>query len=603
MAGVALQADGLLLAAGQFQNGQQAATVVRVLTGTGTTTGGGTSTGTGSSPTPAPTVTKKSISAWVSCNGTSDDYAGVAKAFDAAKNGAFTLVVDCPVRIHVGSDIARSIFIDNGTTVEFSGNGKFTVDNVFEPAFVVANSSNITLTDWNLVYDASLPVDMKTGFYENDGERVLSTGNAPPSSAFTNQRITNWLTTHRGITFDNSAGAVFSMWVGPTNTSAVFYVAGDSGNITVTGMQMSVPATAGGERFIPMAFSLSANYKSNQKVTLATPKAAQYVAVPHNLNFTNIDIDGSYMGWQGNAQSVVIEKVRSHRYGDLQDANGNNVGGVGKWFAPPHLFYFRYDTTADVALVNKDISIHDVIDYGVRIGTARDKGGTDTISGFAESLKIGGNNCSVDQYVTNRPDGFLDVLASDGLKISNVTATYNSQFTNNVFASFRFPTPPYKNVTFQNITLTDTAPITMHAPIGTVTDDATENMVFSNVHVTMNSWGGSGLPLATFAGTGNSIALDYTINGIDSRIVSLDKSGLRVTLQATPATLKAGSSATINWLSHNATSCSGSGAWSGSMSGYGSGLQKSNSAGTLDYAYYCQNSGLSSSVTMPVVFN
>ena len=524
----------------------------------------------------------------------------MAKAFNAARNGAFTLEVDCPVRIHIGSDIARPIFIDHGTTVEFSGAGKFTVDNVLEPAFVIANSSNITLTDWNIVYDASLPVDQKTGFYERDGERILSNGNVPASCEFTNQRITQWLTAHRGITFDEKAGSVFSIWAGPTNTSTVFYVSGDSGNITISGMQMAVPKTAGGNRFIPMAFSFSANYKSDQKVTADTPKTSKHVAVPHDLNFYDIDLDGTYMGWQGNVQNIAIEKVRSHRYGDLQDASGKNVGGVGKWFAPPHLFYLNYDTAADVALFNKNITIHDVIDYGQRVGVARDRGGSDSISGFANSLKIGANNSTVDEYVTNRPDGFLDVLTSDGLTISNVTATYNSKFLNDVYPPWRFPRGPYKNLTFKNITLTDTAALAMHAPIVTISDEGTEKVVFSNVKVTINGWQGTGLPVATFAGTGNTVSLDYTIKSNSSRIISFDKSGVRTTLQATPATLKAGSSSTLSWLSRNATSCSGGGAWSGSMLGKGSTRVKA-SSGTRTYEYYCQNSGSSSKVAVPIV--
>jgi hypothetical protein len=105
----------------------------------------------------------------VSCSGTSDDTAGVVKAFAAARHGAFTLVVDCPVNIKIGTDIARSVFIEDGTTVEFTGAGKFTVDNVQIPAFVIADSSNINLTNWNVEYNATLPVNEAIG-YEDSGE-------------------------------------------------------------------------------------------------------------------------------------------------------------------------------------------------------------------------------------------------------------------------------------------------------------------------------------------------------------------------------------------------------------------------------------------------
>src|SRR4029077_776124 len=95
---------------------------------------------------------RKSISGWVSCNGTVDESQGVARAFAAARHSAFTLVVDCPVLIQTKMDIERIIFIDNGTTVEFTGTGKFTVENVFIPAFVIANSSDIKLINWNVEY-------------------------------------------------------------------------------------------------------------------------------------------------------------------------------------------------------------------------------------------------------------------------------------------------------------------------------------------------------------------------------------------------------------------------------------------------------------------
>jgi hypothetical protein len=46
--------------------------------------------------------------------------------------------------------INRGIFIDTGTAVQFTGSGKFFVDDMFHPAFIIANSHDITLTDWNV---------------------------------------------------------------------------------------------------------------------------------------------------------------------------------------------------------------------------------------------------------------------------------------------------------------------------------------------------------------------------------------------------------------------------------------------------------------------
>jgi hypothetical protein len=577
-------------------------------TGSGGTSGTATKVGSttassiaGGSLAKAPPTVEKSIAGWVSCDGTTDDTAGVARAFAAARHSAFTLLVDCPVRLHIGTDIARTIFIDSGTNVTFTAAGKFTVDNVFHPAFAMANSNDIVLTNWNIEYDASLPVNPKTGGYENAGQLVASEASAPPAGAFNDLTLTRWLAVNRAVVFDGKLGHVASHWVGPTNTSAVFFVTGDTSDVTVTGMRLYAPPTAGADRFVPMAFSMSANYKSNQDVTVATPQTATYVAIPHNLTFSDIDFDGIYMGWQGNAQNAVFDKVRSHRYSDLQDAKGGNVGGVGKWFAPPHLFYLNYGIDGDPALFNKNLRVHDVVDAGPRLGIARDKGGTDTLSGVAHSIKIGGVDCVVDTYISNRPDGFMDILASNGITISNVTATYNSAFVNNLFSGLGFPQLPYKNVTLDSVSLTDSAPSSVRVPVASAAGASNEHIVFKNVHALINRWSGSGLPMPGVAGTGNSISMDLAILGTDSRIVMSASTGLEVTLQATPANLKIGNATTLQWVAKGATSCSANGAWDGSMTSGGSRILTVNLAGSYEYVFYCQNPASSSSAVLPVV--
>ena len=478
---------------------------------------------------------------------------------------------------------------------------KFIVDNVLHPAFVIANSSGIVLTNWNVEYDASLPVNWKTGGYENSGVFVASNGNAPAAGGFNNGPLMKWLTVNRAITFDGTQGDLAPIWTGPSNMSAVFFITGDTSSVTVTGMRLYAPASAPGDRFVPMAFSLSANYTSNQVVTTATPRTTAHVAVPHDLTFTNIDLDGIYMGWQGNAQNVVFDTIRSHRYSDLQDVNGGTVGGVGKWFAPPHLFYLNYLTTGDRGLFNRNLRIHDVIDSGPRIGVARDKGGSDTISGYALSLKIGAVDSTVDHYTSNRPDGFMDVLDSDGLTVSNATATYDSAFLNNLYPGWRWPQAPYKNLTFENITLTDTAASSIQMPIASANQVSNEDIVLSNVTGVINRWAGAGLPIPAFAGLGNSISVAISELDNGSRVVGSDVSGLQVTLKASPATVTAGIATELTWTSKDATACTAAGAWGGALSAGGSRLVQESSAGNYDFTLNCQNASNSSSVAMPLL--
>ncbi|GAC1307195.1 MAG: hypothetical protein NVSMB10_12540 [Steroidobacteraceae bacterium] len=461
---------------------------------------------------PAPAATQ-SIRSYVSCSGTSDDTSGATKAFAAAKNSAFTLVVDCPVRLHSGIAVDRGIFIDSGTSVEFTGNGRFIVDNLFHPAFVIADANHINLTRWNVVWDGVLPITGSTGGYEIDGKFVPAAAGTltQPAGAFNDLVLTKWLAANRSVRFDGGQGWVKSIWVGGVNPAAVFFITGDSSDITFQDLRLTAPAGAGGDHFVPMAVSFSPNWKSNQAVNGKTPHSAQYAAVPHGVRFSGVFFDGTLMGWQGNVRDADFDNVESHRYGDLQDANNGNSGGYGKWYPPPHLFYLNYADQGDPALYNSNIHISNVRDIGPRVGVARDKGGTDGVSGYANSLKLGCTHCSVDNYTTARPDGFMDVLPSEDLTITNVKATYDSGFLNNVFPGLRFPAKGYRRVRFENVVLTDTADSPLKGPIGDAGNDGNDGVTFKNVKVILTRWSGAQPPTPKVAGKNNDVRIEYEI--------------------------------------------------------------------------------------------
>jgi hypothetical protein len=542
------------------------------------------------------------ISSWVTCNGTSDDSEGTARAFAAARHGAFTLIVDCPVRLKIGNDVERPIFIDNGTSVEFTGSGKFIVDNIFQPAFVIANSNDITLTNWNVEWVASLPVNDVMHSYMQNGQVIRSGSVLNAGNVFNDERLTPWLSANRAVVFDRARGNVNSIWAGSTNTCAVFFIIGSSSKFNVKGMHVYAPAAAGGDQFIPTVFSFNTGYKSNQTVNAQTALTGAHVAVPHEMYFSDVVVDGSYMGWVGDVQDATFENITSHRYGDLQDANGGNVGGVDKWFAPPHLFYLNYVTDGDPALFNTNIQIRNVVDDGPRVGVARDKGGSDSISGYALSLKIGCIDCVVDTYSSSRPDGFLDVLPSNNLTISNAAATYSSAFLHNLYPGWRFPKSGYKNLTFENISLKDLSSYTIRAPIGSATQESNENIKLTNVTVGMNHFNGQmKAAIADFYGQGNSVALEYSYAADSSRLSSMQKEPVTVTLSATPDRIKVGESTTLTWTTRDATSCTGGSNWNGSLAPDGSRTVRLTKAGAYDYTVTCRNSGNSSSTTLTVV--
>lgn len=507
---------------------------------------------------------QRSIKEWTPCN-SQDNTEGLRRALAAARHRAFTLVVDCPLRLKIGIDIARPIFIDEGTRVEFSGTGKLVVDNLFIPAFVIADSSDVTLLNWNVEYDAGLPVSTDVGGFEKNGQKLRG---PQPANAFNDLTLTPWLAANRGVVFDKSQGNVNAKWNTVTNSCAVFFLTGDSSNIRISGMTMAVPQAANGERFIPVAFSLTPNVRRAVSVNAKTPYSGEFFAVPHDVTFADITLDGTYMGWVGGVRDAVFERIRSHRYGDLQDARGGTVGGVGKWFAPPHLFYLSYVPSGDPLLFNKNIRIKDVVDDGPRVGTPRDKGGNDSVSGYALSLKLGCVDCSVDNYKSTRPDGFMDVLQADGMTVSNVDATYDSGFLNNVFPGWRFPSNSYRNVKFENVEFRDTAPVSLRKPIGDAGNDGNQNLVFKNVHVTINQWKGpESSPLPKIAGHGHDVSLRYSVQTDRTEIVRTQKGTLGVTLES----VRRGPGAvTVNWTSEEAGECEASGAMSGALKAQGS---------------------------------
>ncbi len=102
---------------------------------------------------PPPTTTvSKSIQEWVPCDGSTDYTDDVARALEAAASDGFTLIVDCPVRVHTGAQVSKSISISDGTTVRFTGAGEFRVINASHPAFEIAHPETVSLVDWNVTY-------------------------------------------------------------------------------------------------------------------------------------------------------------------------------------------------------------------------------------------------------------------------------------------------------------------------------------------------------------------------------------------------------------------------------------------------------------------
>ena len=452
------------------------------------------------------------------CDG-SDDTLAVIAAVTGARNNAYTLVVDCVATLDIGLNIDRSVFIDNDTTIAFGGNGKFIIDNLFEPAFVIANTKNVTLSNWSLEWKGSMPVSLNTAGYSIGGQFQATGTNG--SGHFNDEILSSWLTKNRGVIFaDGPTHGIWANWLGSVNVSSIFFIIGDTTNVTITGLDLHSADTSDPSKYVPFGFMFGANFKSNQTITTASPKAtdtnaSQVFAVPTALKLEGITLDGIIMGFQGNTIGSTFNDITAKHISDLQDANGNNVGGVGQSFPPPHLFYLNYQYEGDPALFNSKILITNVNEVGPRLGNVRPGAG-----GYADSLKLGCMQCSVDGYKTNRKDGFMDVLDSDGLSVSNVVASYDSSFVDAYvnWPGWRWPgggsVVYFKNVTFSHVLLTDEAATTISAPMSNNTASANANIVMNDVNVVVQSWTqGNILPAFTGLATGSFVTFTLKTQG------------------------------------------------------------------------------------------
>ncbi len=445
----------------------------------------------------------RSIRDFTDCDGRSDDTQGLQAAFTAAAHNAFTLVIDCPVSLHIADDIARPIFVDSGTRVQFSRGGQLVVDNSGIPAFVIANSSDVHFLGWRILYTGQTPVQKLVTGYHRDHQWVAKT--TAVGGEFNNAILTPWMAKNRRVVMSNG----HDLWSGTTNSTAIFFLTGDDSGIEVRDMAVSTADAAHPAHYVPMVFSFTTGFYSGTSTPKASGPAMDRPAVPHDLVFDHIDLDGTLMGFQGTMRDATFSHIRSHHYADLQGDDGNMPGGEGKWFAPPHLFYI----VGSGPVQPQHIRISDVVDDGLRVGRPRDTQ-TDKGSGYALSLKIGGNDVVVDGYVSHRPDGFLDVLASNGLTVRNAEATYDSHFLNDIYPGVRFVAgaPGYTDVTLENVHLTDTSPRTRVAPVSNNNVPTNSGVVFHDVRVDLNDWAGPApLSAPAFAGNHNSTPVTYTV--------------------------------------------------------------------------------------------
>lgn len=466
---------------------------------------------------PVQNPVRRSIGQWAKCDGVTDDRNNFANALSAAKNNAFTLVVDCPLNLRIGMDVAKPLFIESGTTIVFDKKGLITVDNVLVPAFVIANSSNINLQNWSILYTGQTPIDVNTRGYYNNGAWVSASFTAPSTQIFNNITLTNWLNKNRKITYSKR----YTFWTGYIDQAALFMIKGDSSNITFNNFGVRNRNNTHFWQYIPIVFSIVPGEPNNSSNSPNNLLNSKYVVVPHNITFNQIFLDGYLFGWHGSGHDLTFSNITGDHYSDFQDSNKQNIGGVGGWFPPPHVFYLNTQPNWDRSLRNYNILINNVVDRGNRLGGVWDYGLYNPLNtngragrGSSTSIKIQGDNSAVANYYSSRTEGLGDVLSSHGLTLTNITAIFDSSFVQYSLPAFRFTESSNTDVTVKNMVLQDNATSTFLFPISGSSSRNNSNIKLQKVMLYMNHWSND-TSLASVERTGQMFGFGGVNNSFD----------------------------------------------------------------------------------------
>ena len=370
-------------------------------------------------------------------NDATDDREDFVETLDQAENIGAKVLVDRNMFLDLEETGKKSIFLADNTWLEGANDAHIRINNLLSPAFYMALTKNITITNVTFLYDQQY--DAAFGWsYDSNTLNI--------------KQLRGYLTDSHNIIFNG----VNPIWRGPILFRSTFVIDGGE-NIEFKNVEFIAKGQTA-DKFIQMAIKLKEEYIPNQKVENET----EPTKIPKNISLENITLDGVIMGVQGIVDTFVSKGMKSHRYSDAQNADGNYIGmynGKDYDFPPPHLIYLNHDDAKK--LKSKNIIITKTYDYGEYVGTEKVRGLTGVNIGYCNSLKLVEDidNVKVDDYKSYRRDGFADIGDLSNSSFNNIYAEYDSQIfdISMRFVSLRF-VGVLKNVSFNNITLKDNAP-------------------------------------------------------------------------------------------------------------------------------------------------
>jgi hypothetical protein len=529
-----------------------------------------------------PQIVELCTQSGVDPTGVTDSRAAVQSAITANASTTQKIVVNCPIKITLGYDYTKPVFIPSNVDMEFGPNGYFIVDNLGMPAFVLEDSTDVTIRNLQIEYVGQF------GTQNIYGSGLPAAGSG---SIFNNTTLKTWATANRGITFGSSQNPY---WSGAVNICAIVEVRGGTRLNFQGGRIFAAPGT-NVANYAPVVFSFNIEWNPNQTVANGVEISPSIGSYPDSVTVSDFKLDGYLMGFVGGVTNGYFHDVEGFRYADLQDgtsgtitlssvpSNGatsgtlatawpnqsgyyalcvtqagcyaatstnyfityltqgstsmgtfspavsgspssatfysGNIGGVGSWFAPPHLFYMDSDVIDSTHAFPSSEKIANIIDFGIRaptsLGYARPSS-----SGSALSMKIEpDNNTVVENYTTLRPDGCADLLTQNGYSNGTIRGFYCSYNSNlatvdgNYVWGIRFPsTLGFNNLSMPEFTIIDTAAAPTQFPVIPFSQAGNSDVVMAGWHVFLNDWPAGATWYPGFEIAGNQMYLDADIH-------------------------------------------------------------------------------------------
>lgn len=434
--------------------------------------------------------------------GVSDSWAAVNAAFQAYAATGITIVVDCPIRMTIGYQINRTIFVKSGTNLFFTPTGKFLVDNTLVPVFCFYLTTDCEWINETIEYVGTNPLDWT----------------APPYSSASNFWINTTLLNYLSATFNIlfTGGATPTNPGGPDAVTSLHLFLGGSARCRFINPRGFVPQGTLPQSFIFQWAVGGLGFNANQTVTNSTTNTTANSQIPTDITFTDMSLDGYYNGF-GGTWSITIDGLKAYRYSVLQDSSGGTYGGVNTWVGPPHLTYMP----DPVPGFNAISSIRNVTDYGVYVGGST----RNSVStwGSMQSLKMNmANNTTIENYTSLRPDGGAQLLLANAGNefgyIKNMNIVFNSGTVTadgSIIPGLWFPSAnPYTYMVMQNITINDLNPEPTQFPIAGLANSGNSNCSVTGLNVYMNDWAlaTTNYPGFFMAGTNMKLEANYFFN-------------------------------------------------------------------------------------------